>query len=65
VAPPTAKRPRAKVSGSEAGASGEASAKKAKTKPPPPLNSKRVERERLKLLDTTGKGARPQIPSAM
>jgi hypothetical protein len=59
----TVKRPRAKVSGSEAGASGEASAKRAKTKPPP-LNSKKAERERLKLQSTTGKGSRPLIPGA-
>ncbi|KAK1681866.1 hypothetical protein QYE76_042714 [Lolium multiflorum] len=42
----TAKRPRAKASGSEAGANGEASAKKAKTKPPPRLDSKKAERGR-------------------
>ncbi|KAK1693875.1 hypothetical protein QYE76_010572 [Lolium multiflorum] len=64
VAPRTAKRHRAKVSGFEAGASGEASAKKAKTKPSPPLNSKKEEHERLKLLATTGKGSRPLIPGA-
>jgi hypothetical protein len=58
-----AKSPHAKVSGSEAGASGEASAKKAKTKPPP-LDSKKAERERLKLLSTAGKGSRPLIPGA-
>ncbi|KAK1621244.1 hypothetical protein QYE76_026761 [Lolium multiflorum] len=46
AAPHAAKRPRAKVSGSEAGSSGEASAKKAKTKPPPCLDSKKAERER-------------------
>ncbi|KAK1609707.1 hypothetical protein QYE76_033380 [Lolium multiflorum] len=63
AAPRTAKRPRAKVSGSEAGASGEASAKKAKTKPPP-LDSKKAERERLKLLANAGKGSRPLIPRA-
>ena len=61
--PRTAKRPHAKVIGSEAGASGEASAKKAKTKPPP-LDSKKAERERLKLLSTAGKGSRPLIPGA-
>jgi hypothetical protein len=61
VAPCTVKRPRAKVSGSKAGASGKASAKRAKTKPPP-LNSKKAECERLKLLSTAGKGSRPLIP---
>ncbi|KAK1645513.1 hypothetical protein QYE76_063318 [Lolium multiflorum] len=63
-APRTAKRPRAKVSGSDAGASGEASAKKAKTKPLPPLNSKKEERYRLKMLATTGEGSRLLIPGA-
>ena len=43
-----AKRPRTKVSGPKAGASGEASAKKAKTKPPPRLNSKKAERARVR-----------------
>ncbi|KAK1662792.1 hypothetical protein QYE76_050951 [Lolium multiflorum] len=62
-APRTVKRPRAKVSRSEAGASGEASAKRAKTKPPP-LNLKKAERKRLKPLSTTGKGPRPLIPGA-
>jgi hypothetical protein len=60
AAPRIVKRPRAKVSGSEAGASGEASAKKAKIKPPP-LDSRKAERERLKLLSTAGKGSRPLI----
>jgi hypothetical protein len=63
AAPRTTNRPRAKVSGSEAGASGEASAKKAKTKPPP-LDSRKAERERLKLLSAAGKGSRPLIPGA-
>ncbi|KAK1609928.1 hypothetical protein QYE76_033601 [Lolium multiflorum] len=58
------KRPRAKASGSEAGASGEASAKKPKTVKPPPLNSKKAERERLKMLATAGKRSRPIIPGA-
>ncbi|KAK1697114.1 hypothetical protein QYE76_013811 [Lolium multiflorum] len=49
-----AKRPRGKVSGSEAGASGEASTKNAKTKPPPRLDSKKAESDRLKLLSTIG-----------
>ncbi|KAK1604112.1 hypothetical protein QYE76_027785, partial [Lolium multiflorum] len=52
---------RAKASGSEAGASGEASAKKPK---PPPLNSKKAERERLKMLSTAGRRSRPIIPGA-
>ena len=59
----TVKRPRAKVSGTEAGASSEASAKKAKTKPPP-LDSKKAERDRLKMLTTAGRGSRPLIPGA-
>ncbi|KAK1685951.1 hypothetical protein QYE76_046799 [Lolium multiflorum] len=63
AAPRPAKRPRAKASGSEAGASGEASAKKAKTKPPP-LDSKKAERERLKLLANAGKRSRPLLPGA-
>ncbi|KAK1645639.1 hypothetical protein QYE76_063444 [Lolium multiflorum] len=58
------KHPRAKASGSEAGASGEASAKKPKTLKPPPLNSKKAERERLKMLSTAGKRSRPIIPGA-
>ncbi|KAK1647015.1 hypothetical protein QYE76_064820 [Lolium multiflorum] len=63
AAPRPAKRPLSKVSGSEAGASGEASAKKAKNKPPP-LDSKKAERERLKLLANAGKGSHPLIPGA-
>jgi hypothetical protein len=54
-----AKHPRAKASGSDAGASGEASAKKAKTTKPPPLDSKKVEHERLKLLANAGKRITP------
>jgi hypothetical protein len=64
AAPRPSKRPRAKASGSEAGASGEASAKKPKVTKPPPLDSKKAERERLKLLTTAGKRSRPNIPSA-
>ncbi|KAK1645764.1 hypothetical protein QYE76_063569 [Lolium multiflorum] len=64
AAPRPAKHPCAKVSGSDAGASGEASAKKAKTVKPPPLDSKKAERERLKLLANAGKGSRPLIPGA-
>ncbi|KAK1680707.1 hypothetical protein QYE76_041555 [Lolium multiflorum] len=55
VAPRPTKRPRAKVSGTDAGASGEASAKKAKFVKPPSLESRKVERDRLRLLTTTGK----------
>ncbi|KAK1608525.1 hypothetical protein QYE76_032198 [Lolium multiflorum] len=51
-------------SGSEAGASGEASAKKPKTTKPPPLDSKKAERARLKMLATAGKCSRPIIPGA-
>ena len=64
AAPRPSKRPRAKASGSEAGASGEASAKKPKTVKPPPLNSKRAEQARLKMLATAGKRSRPIIPGA-
>ncbi|KAK1621336.1 hypothetical protein QYE76_026853 [Lolium multiflorum] len=64
AAPRPSKRPRAKASGSEAGASGEASAKKPKITKPPPLNSKKAERERLKMLATAGKRSRPIIPGA-
>ncbi|KAK1619776.1 hypothetical protein QYE76_025293 [Lolium multiflorum] len=64
AAPGPSKRPRAKASGSEAGASGEASAKKPKTVKPPPLNSKRAEQARLKMLATAGKRSRPIIPGA-
>ncbi|KAK1615228.1 hypothetical protein QYE76_020745 [Lolium multiflorum] len=63
-ASPSAKRPRAKVFGSDAGTSGEASAKKAKTKPPPRLESKKAERDRIKLLATVGRGSRPLLPGA-
>ncbi|KAK1617172.1 hypothetical protein QYE76_022689 [Lolium multiflorum] len=46
-----------------AGASGEASAKKPKTVKPPPLNSKKAERERLKLLATGGNVRAPSFPA--
>ncbi|KAK1649182.1 hypothetical protein QYE76_066987 [Lolium multiflorum] len=62
AAPRPAKRPRAKVSGSEAGASGETSAKKAKTVKPPTLDSKKAERERHKLLQMQGKDRAPLFP---
>ena len=64
AAPRPAKRPRAKASSSEAGASGEASAKKAKVVKPSPLDSRKAERKRIKLLTTTGKRSRPIIPGA-
>jgi hypothetical protein len=64
AAPRPSKRPRAKVSGLEAGGSSEASAKKPKVTKPPPLDSKKAERERLKLLTTAGKRSRPNIPGA-
>ncbi|KAK1664996.1 hypothetical protein QYE76_053155 [Lolium multiflorum] len=64
AAPRPAKCPCAKVTGSDASASGEASAKKAKTVKPPPLDSKRAERERLKLLANAGKRSCPLIPGA-
>ncbi|KAK1608903.1 hypothetical protein QYE76_032576 [Lolium multiflorum] len=64
AAPRPSKRPRAKASGSEAGASGEASAKKPKVTKPPPLDSKKAERERLQLLATVGKRSRPNILGA-
>jgi hypothetical protein len=62
AAPRHTKRPRAKASGSEAGGSGEASAKKAKTVKPPPLDSRKADRERIKLLTTAGKRSRPTLP---
>ncbi|KAK1661398.1 hypothetical protein QYE76_049557 [Lolium multiflorum] len=64
AAPRPSKRSRANASGSEAGASGEASAKKPKVTKPPPLNSKKAERERLKMLTTAGRRSRPNIPGA-
>ncbi|KAK1607806.1 hypothetical protein QYE76_031479 [Lolium multiflorum] len=63
AAPRPSKRPRAKAP-AEAGASGEASAKKPKTIKPPPLDSRKAERERLKMLATAGKRSRPIIPGA-
>jgi hypothetical protein len=63
VVPRSTKCPRAKVTGSEAGASSEASTKKAKVRPPP-LDSRKAEHEHLKLLATAGKGSRPLIPGA-
>ncbi|KAK1643755.1 hypothetical protein QYE76_061560 [Lolium multiflorum] len=47
-----------------AGATGEASAKKPKIAKPPPLDSRKAERERLKMLSTAGKHSRPIIPGA-
>jgi hypothetical protein len=64
AAPRPTKRSRAKVSGPEAGTSGEASAKKPRTTNPPPLDSKKAECERLKLLTTAGKRSCPNIPGA-
>ncbi|KAK1608302.1 hypothetical protein QYE76_031975 [Lolium multiflorum] len=64
VVPRPAKRPRTKATGSGAGASGEASTKKAKTTKPPPLDSRKAEHGRLKLLANAGKGSRPLIPGA-
>ena len=64
AAPRPTKRPRAKASGSEAGASGEASAKKPKTVKPPPLDSRKAERARIRMFLTAGQGTRPIIPGA-
>ena len=67
AAPRATKHPRAKVSGTDAGTSGEASAKKAKTTSPSGprrLDSRKAERERIKLLATSGKGTRPTLPGA-
>ncbi|KAK1643002.1 hypothetical protein QYE76_060807 [Lolium multiflorum] len=64
AAPRPSKHSRAKASGSEAGASGEASAKKPKVTKQPTLNSKKAEREHIKLLATAGKRSRPNIPGA-
>jgi hypothetical protein len=63
-APRAPKRPHAKVFGTDTGTSGEASAKKARTKAPPRLDSKKAERDRIKLLATTGRRSRPQLPGA-
>lgn len=63
-AAPRAKRPCANVSSTDAGNSGEASAKKAKTKVPPRHDSKKAERDRIKLMATAGRGSHPQIPGA-
>ncbi|KAK1687156.1 hypothetical protein QYE76_048004 [Lolium multiflorum] len=60
AAPRPTKRPRAKASG----ASGEASAKKPKTVKPPPLDSRKAERARIRMLSTAGQGTRPIIPGA-
>ncbi|KAK1681835.1 hypothetical protein QYE76_042683 [Lolium multiflorum] len=62
VAPRPTKRPRAKAS--PAGPEREASAKKPKVIKPPPLDSRKAERERLKML-STGKRSRPNIPGAL
>ncbi|KAK1677143.1 hypothetical protein QYE76_037991 [Lolium multiflorum] len=64
AAPHVPKRPRAKVSSTDAGTIGEASAKKARTRAPPRLDSKKAERDRIKLLATAGKGSRPLLPGA-
>ncbi|XP_051199670.2 uncharacterized protein [Lolium perenne] len=64
AAPRPTKRPRAKASGSEAGASGEASAKKPKTTKPPPLDSRKAERARLRMLSTAGQGASSSLATA-
>ncbi|KAK1601004.1 hypothetical protein QYE76_018344 [Lolium multiflorum] len=64
AAPRPTKRPRAKASGTEAGASGEASAKKPKTTKPPPLDSRKAERARLRMLSTAGQRSHPIIPGA-
>ncbi|KAK1650121.1 hypothetical protein QYE76_067926 [Lolium multiflorum] len=58
AAPRPTKRSRAKVSGSDAGGSGEASAKKPRVIKPPPLDSRKAERQRLKMLSTAGKPSR-------
>ncbi|KAK1604519.1 hypothetical protein QYE76_028192 [Lolium multiflorum] len=62
AAPRPTKRPRA--SGTEAGTSGEASAKKPKTTKPPPLDSRKAEHARLRMLSTAGQRTRPIIPGA-
>ncbi|KAK1668470.1 hypothetical protein QYE76_056629 [Lolium multiflorum] len=64
AAPRPSKRPRAKVSSSDAGCSSEASAKKPKVVKPPPLDSRKAERQRLKMLSTAGRPSRPNIPGA-
>ncbi|KAK1687094.1 hypothetical protein QYE76_047942 [Lolium multiflorum] len=62
AAPQPSKRPRQSF-GSQAG-SDEPPSKKPKITKPPPLNSKKAERERLKMLATAGKRSRPIIPGA-
>ncbi|KAK1685390.1 hypothetical protein QYE76_046238 [Lolium multiflorum] len=64
AAPRPTKRSRAKVSGSDAGGSGEASAKKPRVVKPPPLDSRKAECQRLAMLSTAGKPSRPCIPGA-
>ncbi|KAK1627513.1 hypothetical protein QYE76_001828 [Lolium multiflorum] len=63
AAPRPSKRPRAKAPSSEAGASGEASAKKPKTIKPPPLDSRKAERERLKDAPQQANAHAPSSPA--
>ncbi|KAM0925344.1 hypothetical protein ACQ4PT_004266 [Festuca glaucescens] len=66
-APRPSKRPRGGPSGADAGPSAEGSIKKAKTTSaggPRRLDSKRAERDRIKMLATARKGTRPTLPVA-
>jgi hypothetical protein len=67
VAPRPSKRPMGGSSGVDAAPSAEGPVKKPKTAPtkgPPRLDSKWVERERIKMLATSGKGDRPKQPGS-
>jgi hypothetical protein len=67
MAPHPSKRPRSKSSGPDVGTSAEGSAKKAKTAPSSGLrrlDSKRAERDRIKMLATAGRGTRPSLLGA-
>jgi hypothetical protein len=66
AAPRPSKRPRGKASGTETRAIGEASAKKARTAPSSAkhCDSRKAERERIKMLANVGKATRPILPGA-
>jgi hypothetical protein len=65
--PRAPKHPRAKASSAGARTSGEASTKKEKTATPSGprrYDSKKAERERIKMLASSGRGTRPTLPGA-
>ncbi|KAK1685949.1 hypothetical protein QYE76_046797 [Lolium multiflorum] len=67
IAPRPSKLPRGKSSRVDAAPSAEGPVKKPKTAPtkaPPHMDSKRAERERIKMLATSGKGAWPKLPGS-